>query len=567
MTFELYPNLPLLVALLLMPAVSERGRRVLTVLAPTVSLVCLVSAPLGTQFSFLLAQHDWVYWHHDALSRVFAFAFIAYALLSGVYAWTESGLGPKMASMAVVAGGLGVVLAGDLLTLYFFWEMLTVGSVFTIWFGRTPTSYKAGLHYAMLHLFGSACLLIGILLFLNGGGQGMPVLSPQTPYGWLILLGFVVSAAVPPLHAWLSDAYPRASIYGTVFLAAYATKSAVYILARMYPGTDLLVWAGAAMALYGVFFAVLENNIRRLLAYHIISQVGFMVCGVGIGTALAVNGAAAHAFCHIFYKGLLMMSAGAVVHSTGRTRLTELGGLGKPLFWTFLFCAVGAFSISGVPLLNGFISKSLVISAAAEAHWGAPELMLIAASMGTFLSIGLKLLWFTFGAENQGARVQRDLPTSMSLAMAVSSAVCIITGVYPDILYRFLPFPVDYVPYTASHVLQTVQLLIGTCLGFYLLRSWLRPKQMVSLDVDHLYRYPVAWAVANAGKIASGFGQAVQRHALTLLLGSEARLRAIYRRWRLDTLAAQATPVWLTLVVLTLLIILLRHVLRATTTF
>jgi multicomponent Na+:H+ antiporter subunit D len=239
---------------------------------------------------------------------------------------------------------------------------------------------------------------------------------------WLILAGMVTNAAVPPLHAWLSDAYPRASVFGTVFLAAFTTKAAVYALARAFPGVELLVWAGTIMALFGVVYAVLENDIRRLLAYHIISQVGYMVAGVGLGTALALNGTAAHAFSHIFYKGLLMMSAGAVIYATGRGKLTELGQLAGPLRWTLILMMIGAFSISGVPFFNGFVSKSMVVSAAAYADRAPIELLLLVASMGTFLHTGLKLPWFTFFGKDQGARVLRPVPVSMYVAMGLAAS-------------------------------------------------------------------------------------------------------------------------------------------------
>jgi multicomponent Na+:H+ antiporter subunit D len=391
--------------------------------------------------------------------------------------------------------------------------MLAISSLFLVWVGRDPESGAAGLRYAFFHLAGGLCLLTGIIVHLHGGGEStLRSLSMAEPGAWLILLGVLVNAAVPPLHAWLPDAYPRASIFGTVFLAAFTTKSAVYVLARLFPGTDVLVWLGAIMALYGVVFAMLENNIRRLLGYHIVSQVGYMVCGVGIGTHLGVNGSAAHAFSHIFYKGLLMMSAGAVVWTTGRGKLTELGGLAGPLRWVLVMCMIGAFSISGVPLLNGFISKSMVISAAAEAHRAPIELMLVVASMGTFLSIGLKLQWFTFfGNAPRCTPVHRPVPRSMMLAMALTAAICITTGVYPAPLYAALPHPVHYHPYTPDHVIGSLQLLVGTALGFWLLRHALGGKPTITLDVDRLYRRPLHLAVTTGAALLDRSFTAAER--------------------------------------------------------
>jgi multicomponent Na+:H+ antiporter subunit D len=299
-------------------------------------------------------------------------------------------------------------------------------------------------------------------------------------------------------------------VTGAVFLSALTTKTAVYALARGFPGVELLVWAGVAMALYGVVFAVLENDIRRLLAYHIVSQVGYMVCGIGLGTPLALAGAAAHAFCHILYKGLLFMGTGSVLHVTGRSRLTALGGIGRLMPWTLACYAVGAFSISGVPLFNGFVSKSLVVAAAEHEHRVAVEWLLMLASIGTFLHTGLKLPWFTFFAEPRELRAA-DPPMNMRLAMAAAAALCILIGVMPALLYRWLPFPVDYAPYTADHVLESLQLLAGTAIGFVWLLSKLGGEPTATLDTDWFYRR--AAALLMRASEAGGVGLSTARAA------------------------------------------------------
>ncbi|HEB74108.1 MAG TPA: Na+/H+ antiporter subunit D, partial [Candidatus Desulfofervidus auxilii] len=208
---------------------------------------------------------------------------------------------------------------------------------------------------------------------------------------WLILIGFILNAAVPPLHPWLPDAYPRASVTGAIFLTAYTTKSAVYTLLRAFPGVELLAYMGAIMTVYGVVWAIMENDIRRLLAYHIVSQVGYMVGGVGIGTALSMNGSAAHAFCHILYKALLFMGAGAVIYSTGMRKMSDLTGrdLYKKIPHSLIYYMVGAFSISAVPLFNGFISKTMIVAAAEESHMLPVFFLMSTASIGTWLCVGL----------------------------------------------------------------------------------------------------------------------------------------------------------------------------------
>ncbi len=219
---------------------------------------------------------------------------------------------------------------------------------------------------------------------------------------FLIFLGFGINCAWPLLHSWLVDAYPEATIGGTVFLSAFTTKTAVYALARAYAGEPSLIWIGVAMAAFPIFFAVIENDLRRVLAYSLINQVGFMVAGIGIGTELAINGAVAHAFNDILFKGLLFMSVGAVMFRTGKAKATNLGGLYKSMPWTCAFCIVGAASISAFPLFSGFVSKSLIMTAAAEGHLWVPWFILLFAAAGVFHHAGIKIPFFTFFGHDAG---------------------------------------------------------------------------------------------------------------------------------------------------------------------
>jgi multicomponent Na+:H+ antiporter subunit D len=312
----------------------------------------------------------------------------------------------------------------------------------------------------------------------------------------------MINAAVPPLHAWLADAYPEATITGAVFMSALTTKTAVYVLMRGYPGVELLMWMGAIMTLYGVIYAVLANDIRRILAYHIISQVGYMVCAVGMGTMLALNGAAAHAFTHILYKALLFMGAGAVIHMTGKSKLTELGGLYRYMPWTFLLYMVGALSISGFPLFSGFVSKTIIIEAAAVDHRALIYLMLLMAPAGTFLSIGLKLAWFTFLGKDSGLRPQ-EAPPNMLVAMGIAAFLCAFIGLFPGTLYALLPGPIDYNAYTIGHVLKELQLLLFTGLAFFLLLKYVGGKDKITLDTDWIYRAGGQRIVTPVGRLIS----------------------------------------------------------------
>jgi multicomponent Na+:H+ antiporter subunit D len=542
----MHPVLPLALAAAIAPWLPLPLRRLLSLAAPAAALAMLASLPLGAELSFGALGHEFVYLRLDGLARIFAVAFALYAVIAGVYAWTDEDRGPRAASLVLAAAGIGVTLAGDLLSLYFFWEWLTVASLFLIWFGRTEGAWAAGFRYLIFHLTGALVMLTGILMQLAEGSGSFVALSMGAPSSWLILGGMLVNAAVPPLHAWLSDAYPRASVYGTVFLAAFTTKAAVYALVRGFPGAEVLVYLGVAMALFGVVYAVLENDIRRLLAYHIISQVGYMVTGVGLGTALALNGTSAHAFAHIFYKGLLMMSAGAVIHATGRRKLTELGALARPMKWTLALMMIGAFSISGVPFFNGFVSKSMIVAAATDAHRAPVELLLLLASMGTFLHTGLKLPWYTFFARDHGARVVRPVPLSMYVAMGLTAAVCTVTGVVPGAtMYALLPYAAPYNPFTGHHFVEMLQILTGTALGFWLLRVKLYSEPTTTMDIDALYRRPLLGLVNGAGAALEAIGARTQETVAYAVDAGWQNLLRMRERSLAASLALQSTVVFL----------------------
>jgi multicomponent Na+:H+ antiporter subunit D len=494
-----HPAGPCLLAALL-AAVLPRRWRLLALAGPAVAVGLAWSLPDGTRLTAHVMGVDLVLARVDALSRMFATVFATIGGLAGLYAGSGGSRRVHVAGAAATAAGLIIVLAGDWITLYVGWEALAVASFAIVSDGRTARAWAAAYRYLLVHFIGDALLLGGVAWHLAAGGSPLVEALPTSGAGLLFLVAFAINAAIPPLHAWLTDAYPESSPAGTVFLSAFATKAAVYALARAFPGWEPLVWAGVMMTLYGVAFAVLENDIRRLLGYHIVSQVGYMVTGVGLGTPLALNGTAAHAFAHILYKGLLLMGAGAVVHATGRRKLNELGGLAGVMPGVLALYMVGAFSISGAPLLNGFVSKSLITAAAETEHRPVVFALLMLASVGTFLSVGLKLPWLAFGGAGQHAAV-RPVPRAMLAAMTITGALCALTGMVPSLLYALLPFPIDYEPYTAAHVLESLQLLTGTALAFVLLRRQLGGKPAVTLDTDRLWRAGGAWVTGRLAPV------------------------------------------------------------------
>ncbi len=503
MTLEwVHPGLLLILGAWVLPWLEGRVKRVAMLALPGAALVvCWLMTP-GTYGVVRFLGQELVFGRVDPLSLVFCYVFSLMAFLGMVYALHVEDDSQHVAALTYAGAALGVTLAGDLLSLYVFWELLAISSVLLVLRGGERSAVAAGFRYLLVHVFGGLLLLAGIVL--HGSQTGSLAFGDLGAFSgglaWtLILAAFLLNAAVPPLGAWLPDAYPEASVTGAIFLTAFTTKSAVYVLIRGFAGTELLVWLGAFMAVYGVVYAVLENDARRLLAFHIISQVGYMVCGVGIGTALATNGATAHAFAHILYKGLLFMGAGAVLQMTGARKLSDMGGLYKTMPVTLGLYMIGAFAISAVPLFSGFVSKSMVISAAGEGHRAVIFLMLTLASAGTFLHTGLKLPYYMFFGKDSGLRTTEP-PRNMLVAMGLAAAACVVIGVFPNLLYRHLPHAVEYVPYTLEHVTSTLGLLSFTVLGFFLLLRQLDPERTISLDTDWFYRRGLAPFVTLAAR-------------------------------------------------------------------
>ena len=492
---ELPPALFLLAAAGLMLVLPRLGRALVAVAMPLGALALLAQLDPGTYATARFAGFDLVLFQVSKLNFVFGVIFLFIASVASIYAWHLNDRSQQVAALLYGAGAVGVTFAGDFLTLLIFWELMAVSSAWLVFSRQTAESTRAGFRYLLVHFAGGSVLFGGILLhYAETGSLALTALSPEGGLGsWLVLLGVAVNVALPPFHAWLPDAYPRATVTGAIYMSALTTKSAVYVLLVLFAGWDLLIYAGVAMALYGVVYAVLANDIRQILAYHIISQVGYMVAGVGIGTELSMNGTAAHAFSHILYKALLFMGAGAVIHATGKSLLTELGGLARPLRWVLVLFMIGAFSISGFPLFNGFISKSMIVSAAGKAHLETVMMLLYLASVGTFLHTGLKIPVFTFWGEDRKLET-RPIPANMYGAMGILAFCCTLFGVAPGLLYAILPYAADYHPYTAYHLTETIPLLTFTFIGFWVLRTKLAGEPYIPLDTDWFYRRTAPWA-------------------------------------------------------------------------
>lgn len=485
------PAVIFIVGGLLVPFFKGKWKSAFLLLIPVVGFLNLIHIPEGTHWTVDFMGYNLVFGEVDRLSLVFGYIFHLITFIALLYALHVTDDLQHVGGLIYAGSSLGVVFSGDLFSFFVFWETLTFSSVLLIWTRRTKASTAAGYRYALVHVVGGLFLLAGIVFYvIEKGTIEFGYIGLDGLASYLIFIGFGINCAWPILHPWLTDAYPEATITGAIFLSAFTTKTAVYALARAFPGTEALIWIGALMTGFPIFYAVIENDLRRVLAYSLINQVGFMVCGIGIGTALAINGAVAHAFNDVLFKALLFMSMGAVMYRTGKINGTALGGLYRTMPLTCIFCMVGAASISAFPLFSGFVSKSMVMDAAGKGHMPIIWFVLLFASAGVFHHAGIKIPFFAFFGHDSGMR-PKEAPLHMLLAMGITAFLCIFIGSFPGPLYSLLPYPVDYEPYTMAHVVGQTQILFFSALAFtLLLLSGIYPAEMrcVNLDADWFYR-------------------------------------------------------------------------------
>lgn len=482
------PGMILILGAVLLALTNGRIRKSLVLALPIITLAFIWCTPLGDNAFAPFLNYELKLVSLSATSRVFATIFALMSLVGGLYALNQASKLEVSAAFAYAGSAIGVTFSGDLISLFIFWELMAIGSTLVIWAARTEASYRASLRYLLVHLCGGVILMAGIVAHVyTTKSIDFHLLELNSLGNWLILIGFLINAGAPPISAWIADAYPEASPSGSVFLSAFTTKTAVYALMIGFAGSDILIYVGLYMVFYGIIYALLENDMRRILCYSIVNQVGFMVTAIGIGTPLALNGATAHAFAHIIYKALLLMAAGSVLMQTGERRCSHLGGLFQTMPTTAINGIIGALAISSVPFTSGFVTKSLETSAAAYDGLTVVWFMLLAASAGVFLHAGIKFPWFVFFQKDSGLR-PKEAPLNMRIAMWLFSFLCVAIGVFPSVLYSILPYPLDYEPYTIDHVVTQFQLLLFAGFAFFALLPLMRRTLTLSLDFDWFYR-------------------------------------------------------------------------------
>ncbi len=507
------PGIWIIIGGVFVPCLPARVRYPACVLLPLAVLGLIGCLDRGVWGRLHFLDYELTTLRVDGLSILFGVLFAIAAALSSLFAWRVQSRLEAAAALVYSGSAMAAAFAGDLITLFVFWEISAVASVFLIWARGSQRAYRSGLRYLMVQVVSGLLLLTGTVLYERSTGSiSFDRIGLNSAAAVLIFLACGIKCAFPLLHNWLEDAYPEATVGGTVWLSAFTTKLGIYALARGFPGTEPLTWIGVAMTAFPIFYAVIENDLRRVLAYSTINQLGFMVAGIGIGTTLSVNGAVAHAFSDMLFKGLLFMSMGAVLHRTGTVKGSELGGLYKSMPWTTGCCIVGAMSISAFPLFSGFVSKGMILAAAMDQGLFAPWLILLFASAGVFHHAGIKIPFFAFFAHDAGWRV-REAPWHMLVAMAIAAAGCVGIGLFPSLLYALLPDPVHFQAYTTEHVVSQLQLLLFSALAFTWLKvSGLYPPELpsVNLDFDVIYRKALPALVRGAVEVGGDFDRVVR---------------------------------------------------------
>ena len=442
-----------------------------------------------------------------------ATAAVVYAYSSDAPRWLTS------FALLYVASTVGTVYAGDWLTVIFFWELMAVTSTLLVWqYGGEAV--RAGYRYAIVHGIGGTILLGAVVVhfaevgsFLFAAETGIHATAAV-----LAAIGIGINCGFIFLHTWIPDTYPRPHIAASVFLSVFTTKTAVYVMYRAFPdGGWWLAYLGGFMAVYGVFFALLQYDPRRLLSYHIQAQVGYMLAGIGLATLggewgqFAVAGGFAHLFNNVLYKSLLFMVCGVIIYRTGSNYIKEMGGLWKVMPVAFLIYLVGAASITAVPGFNGYVSKGMVLDAT-EQFSNYPLLfgydllwwLLMIGAVGTFMSF-IKLGYYIFfhGEASPDHRRLADARPLQTVGMSMAGVACVVLGVVYTAQLDLLPFadvanelsnPYSYYldPLQFGHIEKAVVLMTAGFVGFFSLKRPLGWLAHHVRDVDAVL-YPAAF--------------------------------------------------------------------------
>ena len=515
----LHPGIIMIVFGFVVMLLPRSCRKPLSLIAPVTATWAFTQMTEDCSMPYELASYNKMeFIHMDSLAWTFMLVFCIIAVLNGIYGFSVQHRYECGMSMVYAGSVMGVILAGDCLSLIIFWEISAFASMYVVYSKHDRVSARASFRYFLVHSFGGNMLLAGLIIYMFHYGNNLDHLSDciGEPCFWLIAIGVAVNAAIPPLHAWLPDAYPESTATGTVYLSSYTTKAAIYLMIRLFAGMDDLVWVGAIVAIYGACMAIMENGIRRLLAYHIISQLGMMIAAVGAGGTIGADAATAHAFTNILFKGVLMMGAGAVIYATGHSKITELSGLAKKMPVTAVCFLISSLAIAGLPGLSGFVSKALIMDSVHEGGYTIPALLLTAGGVGTLLSITLKINWFVFFGpcdDEEATEIVRPVPWTMNAAMILGTAATVAIGLFPEKFYSLMPYKTIVEPYHMGHVLEYIAIFIGGSIPFFLYLKKMKPHDEITVDFDWFYRKPFNSLIQNTAKVIESIFKWFEKHS------------------------------------------------------
>ncbi len=497
------PAFLFLIGLLLVPILRGAARKFWTVLLGAAGLLMVVLIGSGSPDLVVafIPGIETILLTTDPMRQLAGIIFATAGFLVIIYAaYRDLPRIETIGILASVAATLGIVYAGDLITIFIFWELLALASLTIIWASKDRESSGAGYRYLLFHIFGGACLLGGIVYTIVTTGTAA-IGAVGDGMGFLLLfIGIGVNAAFIPLHTWAPDAYPRASVVGSVALCIFTTKAAVFLLAAIGGWGTAVAYMGGAMALYGAVYALMQDDIRRLLSYSIISQGGYMVAAIGVGTVAGVDAGLAHLVNDILFKSLLFMAAGAVILRTGTGRLSELGGLSRTMPKTTLCAVIGGLALAGLPGLNGAVSKGMVIGAAEAVPYLAPLLIISAIITVIYVVRLLYLGFFRPATGTKEGRLPEDAPTPMMIAMGATALLCIAIGLNPTLLTSLLPGMTTAHPFAPSHLIESALIFAGAGVLLLILAPLRRSWRGFERDIDSLYiraGRSVAWIAKN----------------------------------------------------------------------
>jgi len=360
--------------------------------------------------------------------------------------------------MLMLAGMNGIIITGDLFNLFVFLEIASIASYALVAFGTEREELEASFKYAVMGSVASSFILLGIALLYSytstlnmadiSRALDIKGISPIISFiAVLFLAGFGLKAALVPFHAWLPDAHPSAPAPISAMLSGIFIKTlGVYVLCRIFfniLGVSqnilfIFIILGIISQIVGAILAIAQNDIKRMFAYSSISQIGYIIFALGIGTPLAILGGLFHLFNHAIFKALLFLDSGAIEYSTGSRNLKSLGGLNSRLPVTASTSLIGSMSIAGIPPLNGFWSKLIIIIAAIQAGYFGFALIAVLVSIVT-LAYYLKFMGFTFFGKLDTALLKiKEVPLSMKLSMLILAIICVLGGLL--LIPQFRPF-------------------------------------------------------------------------------------------------------------------------------